>query len=83
MKHFSDRRPKGRIRAWSRTVSHDGGLLTYRLWRRDHRNVLHQYHLQYMPIASRKMIAGDLRRAWKILRDRVDAIDLAAMDEAA
>lgn len=82
MKHFTDRRPKGRIRAWSRTVSHNGGLLTYTLFRRDHTGRLHPWHLQYGPIAPRKMIADDLRRAWKMLRDRVDEIDLAALEAA-
>lgn len=82
MRHFTDRRPKGRNVAWSRKVSHNGGLLTYTLFRRDHTGRLHPWHLQYTPGAKRKMIAGDLRRAWKMLRDKVDSIDLAAMEAA-
>lgn len=83
MKHFTDRKPRGRKVAWSRTVSHNGGLLTYRLFRRDHTGRLHPKGLQYMPCATRKMIADDLRRAWKMLRDRVDEIDLAALEREA
>lgn len=83
MRHFTDRRPKGRNRAWSRVITHNGGLLTYRLFRRDHTGRLHQTTLQYMPVARRDMIAGDLRIAWAQLRDRVDEIDLAAMEQAA
>lgn len=83
MKHFTDRRPKGRKTAWRRKVSHDGGLLTYTLFRRDARNAIHQTSLQYLPCAPRRMIAGDLRTAWKRLRDSVDEIDLARMEREA
>jgi len=84
MNHFTDRRPKGRNTAWSRKVTMDGGLLTYTLFRRECvSGRVHPWHLQYMPNAPRKMIAGDLLLARKMLRDRVDEIDLAAMEEAA
>jgi hypothetical protein len=82
MKHFTDRKPRGRKVAWSRKVSHNGGLLTYTLFRRDHTGRLHPWHLQYGPIARRKMIADDLRIAWRMLRERVDEIDLAGMEAA-
>ena len=84
MKHFTPRQPKGRHFAWSRTISHDGALLTYRLFRREQvSGRLRPVELQYMRIAPRKMIAGDLKIARKVLRDRVDEIDLAAMGIAA
>ena len=75
MKHFTDRPPaKGRKTAWKRKVSMGGALLTYTLFRRDERNAWHQTSLQYLPNAPRKMIASDLRKAWKRLRDSVDGL---------
>jgi hypothetical protein len=83
-RHIANRKPKGRHFAWSRKVEMDGALITYRLWRRDHLRKLHQVGRQYdSAIAPRRMIACDLRISRKLLRDRVDEIDLAAMEIAA
>lgn len=82
MRHHTPRQPRGRHFAWSRVISHNGEVVTYRLFRRDHNGKVHQCQLQYLPIGSRTMIAGDLKRVRKVLRDRVDEIDLAAMEAA-
>lgn len=83
MKHFTNRKPKGRNVAWSRVVSHEGEVVAYRLFRRDHRRGMHMTTLACGRLMSRHEVARDLRRLWRELRDRVDEIDLAAMDEAA
>lgn len=68
---------------WSRTVTMDGSLLTYRLFRKDRRNKLYQMTLQFQPkFASRDLISGDLRRCRRVLRDRADEVDLVAMEAA-
>ncbi len=79
-RHISDRRPAGRNTAWTRKVEMDGSLVTYRLFRRDMRGKLHQSMLQYLTKnAKRSMIASDLRRVKKLLRGKIDEIDIAVL----
>lgn len=73
---------------WSRFVSGQGAeaYVTYRLYRRDHRNAVHMSMLTFLGTDSRAYIAQRLNRARHQLRDKVDDIDLAAMlseDQAA
>jgi len=83
MRHFTDRQPKGRATAWARIVS-PVGYVEYRLFRRGITSSKpHMARAQFLPCATRKLIAGDLRKLRKALRDRVDEIDLAAMEQAA
>jgi len=49
--------------------------MEWALWRRDHRNALHLRTASGSP--------RDIRRAWHELRDFVDEIDLAAMEQTA
>lgn len=53
-----------------------GGGITYRLFRRDLKNVLHADMRNFHPDCSRRLIARDLRTARNQLRDQVDEIDL-------
>lgn len=73
--------------SWGRFVRDQGPWLppvvTYRLFRRDHRGLLHMHELGYQKGESRQRIAADVRAARHKLRDRVDEIDLAAMGIAA
>ena len=83
MRHFTDRQPKGRATAWARIVS-PVGYVEYRLFRRGITSSKpHMARAQFLPCATRKLIAGDLRKLRKALRDRVDEIDLAAMERDA
>lgn len=83
MKTFTLRQPmKCRPTAWGRKV--DGAVVTYRLFRRGLSGKVHTRQLQYLiDVAPRQMIAADLIKARKGLRDRVDEIDLVALEEAA
>lgn len=87
MKTFTHKQPaKGRARpfAWGRKLEQHGSVVCYALFRRDHAGRLHSLSLQYLVgVAPRSMIARDLMAARKRLRDRVDEIDLQAMEEAA
>ena len=69
--------------SWLRLPPGDSGVVTYRLFRRDHRGVCHMHALQFPAIESRETIAKDVRRACHQLRNKVDEIDLAAMGVAA
>jgi len=79
-RHFTERKPKRARFAWGRKIS-DQGVVVYRLFRRDSTGKLHRsmYPMEYLPHAERRQIARDLKRERRILRDRVDEIDLAAM----
>ncbi|MGQ4661299.1 hypothetical protein [Lysobacter sp. F6437] len=87
MKPHTHKQPaKGRARpfAWGRKLEQNGSVVCYALFRRDNAGRLHPLHLQYLVgVAQRSMIARDLMAARKRLRDRVDEIDLQAMEEAA
>ena len=68
---FTRRAPgKGHGLTWARFPTVDGSAVIYRLWRRDHRRKPHQ-------------IERALRLAKRELRDRVDEIDLTALEEQA
>jgi len=85
MKPFTRRKPtKCRPTAWGRVLQMDGQLVAYRLFRRGLSGKVHTRQLQYLvDVAPRSMIAADLIKARRELRDRVDEIDYAAMEEAA
>jgi hypothetical protein len=59
------------------------GVVSYRLFRRDHRGSLHMMCLDFRFTDSRSVIAVALKRGRKSLRDKVDEIDLEAMGIAA
>lgn len=73
-RHLETRRPrKDRDVTWSRRAC-DGGM-QWTLWRRDHRRAWH------LRIACGSPC--DILKAWHELRDFVDEIDLAAMEQTA
>lgn len=69
--------------SWGRFPLGDTGLVSYRLFRRDWRGSLHMQVLDFRPGMPRPSIAAALWHARRVLRDRVDEIDLAAMGVAA
>ncbi len=69
--------------SWGRFPVGDTGVVAYRLFRRDHRGALHTSILHFYPRDQRGEVALALRQACHRLRDRVDEIDLAAMEVAA
>jgi hypothetical protein len=83
-RHLQTRRPrKDRGTTWSRSLRN--GVVTWSLWRRDHRGALHMrtvsLHIENVRGDSpslRKL----LRVTWRELRDFVDEIDLALMEDA-
>lgn len=64
--------------SWGRFPMGDTGITAYRLFRRDHTGTIHTQILNFYPQDKRRDIALALRDARHRLRDRVDAIDLAA-----
>lgn len=84
MKHFTDRRPHRQENktCWTRKVS-PVGFVEYRLYRRgETARKPHMLRAQFLPYATRQLIARDLWKLRKALRDMVDEIDLAAMEAA-
>lgn len=69
--------------SWGRFPVGDTGAVAYRLFRRDHRGALHTSILNFYPRDHRCEVALALRQACHHLRDRVDEIDLAAMEVSA
>jgi hypothetical protein len=69
--------------SWGRFPMGDTGVVSYRLFRRDHRGSLHMRRLDFNRTHTRADIARALKRARKALRDKVDEIDLEAMGVAA
>lgn len=69
--------------SWGSFPMGDGGPVCYRLFRRDHRGALHMSVFDFSLDKPRGEMAVTLRRARHALRDRVDEIDLQAMEEAA
>lgn len=67
--------------SWGRVLS--DGKVGYRLFRRDHKGALHMSISVFTHEQPRADVASTLRRARRSLRDKVDEIDLAAMDVAA
>lgn len=84
MKHFTPRSPRRKGRTcWVRIVHHVG-YVEYRLYRRGEiTRKPHMLRAMFLPSATRELIAGDLWKLRKALRDRVDEIDLVALEEAA
>ncbi|PPU15847.1 hypothetical protein XacyCFBP2565_08615 [Xanthomonas arboricola pv. corylina] len=83
-RHLTRRAPKRkRGLCWGRTPDESGSVVTWQLFRRDHRGAIHMSTLQFTYAEPRAYIAQRLRDARRILRDRVDEIDLAAMGVAA
>lgn len=69
---------KGAGFTWARKV--DGGVVTWFLYRRDHRKRVHQAQVQFGECAETYKVAQALRNARRRLRDQVDEIDLRAME---
>ena len=65
--------------SWGRVPAAGGSIVTWRLFRRDHRRALHMREVTFSAGDTRAHIARQLRRACHQLRDHVDEIDLAAM----
>lgn len=83
-RHFTRRAPKrNEGLSWGRFPTDDGSTVTYRLFRRDHTGRLHFEARTFFTTADPTYIAKVLRHAKRQLRDRVDEIDLAAMEQAA
>lgn len=86
-RHLEPRRPrKDRDVTWSRSRAHDGGV-QWSLWRRDRRNAL---HLMFVTLTAEQLNMGldrwtaqRIRDAKRKLRDQVDEIDLALMEQTA
>ena len=83
-RHLTRRAPKktGGF-SFGRFPSECGTYVTFRLFRRDHRGALHMEARTFFTSADPTYIAKVLRHAKRQLRDRVDEIDLAAMEQAA
>ncbi|WP_372382166.1 hypothetical protein ACCQ12_15430 [Xanthomonas sp. NCPPB 1068] len=81
MSRFLTRRTPKRKRGlcWGRAPNDNGTVVTWQLFRRDHRGAIHMSSLQFTNAEPRAYIAQRLRNACRNLRDRVDEIDLAAM----
>jgi len=69
--------------SWGRFPTDDGSAVVYRIFRRDHAGRLHLEVRTFFTDAEPAHIARALRQAKRQLRDRVDEIDLAALEEAA
>lgn len=83
-RHATRRAPKATLGfAWGRFPTDDGSVITYRLYRRDHRRAVHMHVVSVFANGDRAVAAAYLRRARKFLRDKVDEIDLVAMGVAA
>jgi len=91
-RHLETRRPrKDRDVTWSRRSSPDSRQITWTFWRRDQRRAIHCETLTFdestifecvgMPLLG--TVASAIRSTKRILRDRVDEIDLAVMEKIA
>lgn len=69
--------------SWGRFPMGETGIVAYRLFRRDHRGSLHMQQVNVYPGDDLDSTANELRIARKVLRDRVDEIDLVPMGVAA
>jgi len=84
-RHLRGRTPKKTAGfCWGRVVR--DGTVTYRLFRRDQRGALHYFmrvytieELQQFRGDIRPVLAHELKRARRLLRDQVDTVDLALM----
>ncbi len=64
--------------SWGRFPMGDTGVISYRLFRRDHTGALHLALLDFRG-TDRAAMARDIRRQCHQLRDKVDEIDLQAL----
>lgn len=83
-RHLQTRRPrKDRAVTWSRHF--DDGCIEWVFWRRDRRNTLHylsrRFTLAEIDHSGGAWVKDTLRFFKRKLRDLVDEIDLAAMQE--
>ena len=69
--------------SWGRFPMGDTGIVCYRLFRRDHRGVVHMHVVDARDDMSRAEVARRLQVGRRLLRDQVDEIDLQAMGVAA
>lgn len=84
-RHLTRRPPKKQGGfSWGRFPLGDTGIVSYRLFRRDYRGVVHM-ETRLCSAKSVAATAQSLRVARRLLRERVDEIDLRAMfaEEAA
>lgn len=83
-RHFIRRAPgKGPGFHWGRFPSEDGQRVTYRLFRRDHRNAMHQFQQTFPVEWPRSAIAINLWHVRIRFRNEVDAVFFAAEGIAA
>ena len=81
---FTRRAPKrNEGQSWGRFLIFERQEVIYRIFRRDHTGRLHCEEHRFFVETDPKQIARALRQAKRQLRDRVDEIDLEAMEEAA
>lgn len=79
MKEKPDKLPsKGFGLTWGRRT--ESGLVTWRLFRRDRRRLVHQFTVQLGISADASFAARQLRIAKRRLRDQVDEVDLKLME---
>lgn len=83
-RHFTRRAPgKGPGFHWGRFPSEDGQRVTYRLFRRDHRNATHQEEHTFPVDWPRRAVAINVWHARIRLRNRIDRLFFAAEGLAA
>ncbi|HDS1087117.1 hypothetical protein [Stenotrophomonas maltophilia] len=85
-RHYDRRLPKRTEGfAWGRSIDKvlGGPVLTWRLYRGDHRRTLLMHVLTFFAHEDRAVIAGHLRRAHRSVRDKVDDVDPVALGMAA
>ena len=81
---FTRRAPKrNEGQSWGWFMDANGLEVIYRIFRRDHTGRLHFVEHKFFVETNPTDIARALRHAKRQLRDRVDEIDLAALEEAA
>ena len=77
-RHFTRRAPRGHMGfSWGRFPADGGASVTYRLFRRDHVRRTHVRSLQFFPDTPRPVIAMNLLRARRELREFVDGLQFA------
>ena len=82
-RHFTRRPPGKRDTAFGRFPSDDGASVTYRLFRRDHDRRTHVRTLQFFRDTPRPVVAMNLLRARRELREFVDGLQFEAWGIAA
>ena len=83
-RHLTRRAPRGHMGfTWGRFPADGDTSVTYRLFRRDHTKRTHVRNLQFFPDTPRPVIAMNLLRARRELREFVDGLQLAAWGMAA